>query len=111
MLEAVSSSLHPAGSRPGTTENEDSLALAGQVIQAGLDVALVVIHLLSVKGGLRVQRRVGLLQLYQLSLPPLPVSPLIPDILRHNQDNQGKDDRRPVPPEPPWSMTTTARLR
>lgn len=68
-------------------KNKDSLALAGQVIQAGFDVALVVVHLLAVKGGLRVQRRVRLLQFYQFSFPPLPVSPLIPDILRHNHEN------------------------
>lgn len=59
------------------------LALAGQVIQAGFNVAFVIIHLFPIKGSFGIQGTVRLLQLYQLCLSSLTVSTLISDILQH----------------------------
>lgn len=65
------------------------LALAGQVIQAGFDVAFVIIHLLSIKSSFGVQGTVRLLQFHQLRLSSLSVPTLISDILYH-KDRQAE---------------------
>lgn len=66
-----------------------SLALAGQVIQAGFDVAFVIIHLFPIKSSFGVQGTVCLLQFHQLRLSSLTVSTLISDIL-HRRERQAE---------------------
>lgn len=65
------------------------LALAGQVIQAGFDVAFVIIHLFPIESSFGVQGTVRLLQLHQLRLSSLTVSTLISDIL-HRRERQAE---------------------
>lgn len=91
------SNLHPSGHRPTSQtwrlasslwyeEKGHSLALvAGQVVHAGLDVLIVVVNLDVVEGGLGVEGGVGLLELHQLRLPPLPIPPLVSDVLEHTR--------------------------
>lgn len=60
-----------------------SLSFGGQVVHARLDVSVVVVDLLIVEVGLGTECSVSLLQLHQLCLPPLSISPLVPNVL-HN---------------------------
>lgn len=69
----------------GSTVPRYLLALAGQVIQAGLYVTFVIIYLFSIKGSFGVQGTVCLLQLHKLRLSSLTVSTLISDILHHRE--------------------------
>lgn len=62
-----------------------SLALAGQVVHARFDILIVRVNLHIVKIGLWIQGWVGLLEFHQLSFPPLPIPPLISDVLQHKR--------------------------
>lgn len=56
--------------------------LSIKVVQAGLYVGIIVVHLVLVEGCFRVECCQCLLKLHKLSLPPLSVTPLIADVLR-----------------------------
>lgn len=53
-----------------------------QVIQAGLDVGVVIVHLVLVEGRFGLECHQRLLKLDKLSLPPLSVASLVANILR-----------------------------
>lgn len=56
-------------------------SLPVEVIQAGLDVGIVIVHLVLVEGRFRVQCCQCLLELHELGLPPLPVASLVANVL------------------------------
>lgn len=58
-----------------------SLALAGQVVHARLDILIVRVDLNVEKFSLCVQGSIGLLKSHQLSFPTLTVPSLISDVL------------------------------
>lgn len=53
-----------------------------QVIQAGLDVGVVIVHLVLVEGRFGLECRQCLLKLHKLGLPPLSVASLVANVLR-----------------------------
>lgn len=66
-----------------TARADHSLALAGQVVHARLDVLVVRVDLIVEESGLGVEGGVGLLQAHQLGFPTLAVPPLVSDVLQH----------------------------
>lgn len=57
------------------------LVAGSQVVEAGLDVLVVIINLLLVKQGLGVEALQGLSQLQELPFALLPVTPLVANVL------------------------------
>lgn len=56
-------------------------SLPVEIIQAGLDVGIIIVHLVLVEGSFRVECCQGLLELHKLSLPPLSVASLVANVL------------------------------
>lgn len=56
-------------------------SLPVEVIQAGLDVGIVIVHLVLIEGCFGVECRQCLLELHQLGFPPLSVASLVANVL------------------------------
>ena len=55
--------------------------LSVEVVQAGLDVSIIIVHLVLVEGCFGVESCQSLLELHQLRLPPLSVASLVANVL------------------------------
>lgn len=57
-------------------------SLSIEVVQAGLYVRVIIVHLVLVEGCFGVESRQRLLKLHELSLPSLSITSLVTDVLR-----------------------------
>lgn len=58
-------------------------SLSVEVIQTGFDVCVIVVDLFLIERRLGIERSQSLLQLHQFGFPPLPIAPLVSNVLPH----------------------------
>lgn len=65
-------------------------SLSVEVIQTGFDVCVIVVDLVLIESCLGIERSQSLLQLNQFGFPPLPIAPLVSNVLPHEKKKMKK---------------------
>lgn len=65
-------------------------SLSVEVIQTSFDVCVIVVDLFLIESCLGIERSQSLLQFHQFGFPPLPIAPLVSNVLPHAKEKKKK---------------------
>lgn len=65
-------------------------SLSVEVIQTSFDVCVIVVDLFLIESCLGIERSQSLLQFHQFGFPPLPIAPLVSNVLPHAKEKKEK---------------------